>query len=99
MFFEILIGGGVLSFALFIAVCILLSLYAVCLLYRNMDRFSFAVATLFFASVIFGAMGDEIDSGPVAMCFWYSASALPLLYERSLKRTLQARGAQVHATA
>jgi O-antigen ligase len=99
MFFEILLGGGVLSFALFIAVCILLSLYAVCLLYRNMDRFSFAVATLFFASVIFGAMGDEIDSGPVAMCFWYSASALPLLYERSLKRTPQARGAQVHATA
>ena len=99
MFFEILIGGGVLSLALFIALCILLSVYAVYLLYRNKDHLSFAVATLFFASIIFGSMGDEIDSGPVAMCFWYSASALPLLYERSLKRTPQARGVQTHATA
>jgi O-antigen ligase len=99
MFFEILLGGGVLTFALFMALCIMLSVYAAYLLYRNRDRFSFAVATLFFASIIFGSMGDEIDSGPVAMCFWYSASALPLLYERSLKRTPQTRGAQVHATA
>lgn len=99
MFFEILIGGGVLTFALFMALCIMLSVYAAYLLYRNRDRFSFAVATLFFASIIFGSMGDEIDSGPVAMCFWYSASVLPLLYERSLKRTPQARGARVHATA
>jgi O-antigen ligase len=99
MFFEILIGGGVLTFALFMALCIMLSVYAAYLLYRNRDRLSFAVATLFFASIIFGSMGDEIDSGPVAMCFWYSASALPLLYERSLKRTPQTRGAQVHATA
>jgi O-antigen ligase len=99
MFFEILIGGGVLTFALFMALCIMLSVYAAYLLYRNRDRLSFAVATLFFASIIFGSMGDEIDSGPVAMCFWYSASALPLLYERSLKRTPQTRGAQIHATA
>jgi O-antigen ligase len=99
MFFEILVGGGVLTFALFMALCIMLSVYAANLLYRNRDRFSFAVATLFFASIIFGSMGDEIDSGPVAMCFWYSASALPLLYERSLKQTPQARGAHVHATA
>jgi O-antigen ligase len=99
MFFEILLGGGVLSFALFMTLCILLSLYAAYLLYRNTDRFSFAVAALFFASILFGAMGDEIDSGPVAMCFWYSASALPLLYGRSWNRIPQARGAQVHATA
>ena len=33
-----------------------------------------------------GSMGDEIDSGPVAMCFWYSATVLPWLYERSLRR-------------
>jgi O-antigen ligase len=99
MFLEILLGGGVLSFALFIALCILLSVSAAYLLFKNRDRFSFAVATLFFASIIFGAMGDEINSGPVAICFWYSASALPLLYERSLKRTPQARGARVHATA
>ncbi|MGB7844231.1 MAG: O-antigen ligase family protein [Candidatus Acidiferrum sp.] len=99
MFFEILLGGGVLTFALFMALCIMLSVQAAYLLYKNKDRFTFAVATLFFAGLVFGAMGDDIDSGPVAMCFWYAASALPLLYERSMKRTLQARGARVHATA
>ncbi len=99
MFFEILLGGGVVSFALFIALCIVLSVQATYLLYKNRDRFTFAVAALFFASLVFGAMGDDIDSGPVAMYFWYTASALPLLYERSLRRLPQVRGARVHATA
>jgi len=99
MFFEFLVGGGVLSLALFLTLCVTLCVYGAYLLYKNNDRFTFAVISLFFATLIFGSMGDAIESGPVAICFWYSASALPLLYERSLKRTAQARGARVHATA
>jgi hypothetical protein len=99
MFFEILLGGGVASFALFMVLCIMLAVQATYVIYKNKDRFSFAVATLFFACLMFGARGDDIDSGPVAMCFWYSASALPLLYARSSRRTAEARGAGVHATA
>jgi len=83
MFFEVLLGGGVLSFALFTALCVTLSVYAAYLLFKNGDRFSFAIATLFFATLVFGSMGDEIDSGPVALCFWCSAAVLPWLYERS----------------
>src|SRR6202035_1798144 len=45
MFFEILLGGGVLSFALFLALCIMLSMYAACLLCKNRDRFSFAIVS------------------------------------------------------
>jgi O-antigen ligase len=86
MFFEILLGGGVLSFALFLALCIMLSIYAACLLCKNRDRFSFAIVSLFFATLIFGSMGDEIDSGPAALCFWYSVAVLPWLYERSAVR-------------
>jgi len=86
MFFEILVGGGVLSFALFTALCLMLCRQAAYLLYKNRDRFSFAITTLFFASFIFGAMGDEIDSGPVGMCFWYAVATLPWLYERSSAR-------------
>jgi hypothetical protein len=86
MFFEILLGGGVLSFVLFTALCIILSVYAAYLLLKKRDHFSFAIASLFFASLIFGSMGDEIDSGPVGMCFWYSAAVLPWVYERSFKR-------------
>jgi O-antigen ligase len=86
MFFEILLGGGVLSFVLFTALCLVLSVYAAYLLYNNRDRFSLAIASLFLATLIFGSMGDEIDSGPIATCFWYSAVVLPWLYARSSKR-------------
>jgi len=89
MFFEILLGGGALSFALFAALCVMLSVYSAYLLRKNRDRFSFAIACLFFVSLIFGSMGDEIDSGPVAMCFWYSATVLPRLYDRSSMRAAQ----------
>jgi O-antigen ligase len=86
MFLEILLGGGVLSFVLFTALCLILSAYAAYVLYKNRDRFSLAIASLFFASLIFGSMGDEIDSGPVAICFWYSVVVLPWFYERSSMR-------------
>jgi hypothetical protein len=86
MFFEILLGGGVLSFALFTTLCVTLSLYATFLLFKNRNRFSFAVACLFFAALVFGSMGEDIDSGPVAMCLWYSAAALPWICKRSLRR-------------
>lgn len=88
MFFEILLGGGVLSFALFTALCITLGVYAVYLLSKTGNRFTFAVSALFFAVLIFGAMGDEIDSGPVAMCFWYAVAVLPWLYKRPSMRNV-----------
>jgi len=102
MFFEILLGGGALSFALFAALCVLLCVYCTYLLFKSRDRFSFAIACLFFASLIFGSMGDEIDSGPVAMCFWFSATVLPRLYQRSLRRTTcpdESRGRRLPMTA
>jgi O-antigen ligase len=83
MFFEILLGGGVPSFVLFTALCLILSVYAASVLYKNRDRLSLAIASLFFASLIFGSMGDVIDSGPVAIYFWYSVAVLPWLYKRS----------------
>lgn len=96
MLFEILLGGGVLSFALFMVLCALLSMYAGYALYKNRDRFSLAIASLFFASLIFGSMADEIDSGPVAMCFWYSAAVLPWLYERSSIRAMRPTESRGH---
>jgi O-antigen ligase len=83
MFFEILLGGGVLSIVLFTALCLILCVYAASVLYKKRDRLSLAIASLFFASLVFGSMGDEIDSGPVAICFWYSVAVLPGLYKRS----------------
>src|SRR5205823_2724554 len=41
MFFEVLSGGGLVSFALFLALCVTVSAYAVRLLYLSRDRYSF----------------------------------------------------------
>ena len=97
MFFEILIGGGILSLALFLGLCLTLSLNAACLLYKRRGRLSFAVASLFLATLAFGFMGGEIDSGPVAICFWYSAAVLPWLYADSLKRSKGRRETWEHS--
>jgi len=86
MFIEVLSGGGVLSFAPLIALCVTLSTYAVRLLYLRRDRFSFAASSLFIACLLLGFTGEELDSGPVAMGFWFCAAVLPLLYEQSLKQ-------------
>ncbi|OLB17188.1 MAG: hypothetical protein DMG58_13390 [Acidobacteria bacterium] len=85
IFFEALVGGGVPSFVFLTSLCLILSIYAFRLLWVAKDRFSFAIATLFIASLLFGFMGDEIDSGPVAISFWCSAAILPRLYERFVK--------------
>jgi hypothetical protein len=95
MFVEVLSGGGVLSFAPLIALCVTLSTYAARLLYLRRDRFSFAAASLFIACLLLGFTGEELGSGPVAMGFWFCAAVLPRLYKQSLKQTREAcRGAR-----
>jgi hypothetical protein len=85
MFIEVLLGGGVPSFVLLVAVCAVLSANAARLLCTRRDGFSFAISSLFIACVLFGFMGEEIDSGPVGICFWYCAAVLPWLCERAAK--------------
>jgi O-antigen ligase len=87
MFLEVLSGGGVIAFAFFLALCITLSTYAAQLLCLAKDRLSFAASSLFIACLLFGFMGEEIDSGPVAISFWCAAAILPRLYELRLKLT------------
>jgi len=97
VFFEVLSGGGAVTFALFLTLCVLLSIYTARLLYLRKDRLSFATGTLFIACLLLGFTGETIDSGPVAICFWCSATALPLLHEWSLRRTPRTRGVRFGA--
>lgn len=97
MFFEVLSGGGIVSFALFLALCVTLSVYAGRLLYLKKDRFSFAVGALFIACLLFGFTEESIDSGPVAICFWCCAAMLPWLYKWSARRCPTLKGPAVHA--
>jgi hypothetical protein len=87
MFVEVLAGGGVLSFGLLTALCVTLSTYATRLLYAKRDRVSFATCSLLLACLLFGSMGEDIDSGPVAIGFWYCAAVLPWLCTQSIRRS------------
>lgn len=97
MFFEVLSGGGVFAFALLLALCVTLSVYAGRLLYLKKDRFSFAVGALFIACLLFGFTEESIDSGPVAICFWCCAAILPWLHKWSTKGDLFVKEIAVHA--
>lgn len=88
MFVEVLAGGGALSLALLLALCVTLSTYAARLLYAKRDRLSFATSSLLLACFLFGSMGEEIDSGPVAVGFWYCATVLPWLCVQPVGRSL-----------
>jgi hypothetical protein len=85
MFVEVLCGGGLLSFALLMALCATLSVYVLRILYQRRDRLSFAISALFIVCVLFGLTGEELDSGPVATGFWFCAAVLPWIYEQSFK--------------
>jgi len=97
MFFEVLSGGGLVSFALFLALCVTLSTYTVRLLYLSRDRFSFAYAALFIACLLLGFTGETIDSGPLAISFWCSAAVLPRLHKWSLGTHPRLQGVALHA--
>ena len=92
MFIETFIGGGVLSLVLLVALCVVLFVHSARVLYSMRDRSSFSTLLLFIASFFFGFMSEEIDSGPAAISFWYSAAALPLLCEWSLRQSALRRG-------
>jgi len=99
MFFEVLSGGGLVSFALFLALCVTLSTYAARLLFLSGGRLSFASASLFIACLLFGFAGETIDSGPLAISFWCSAAILPWLHKWSSKTNPLLRGLAVHAAS
>lgn len=86
MFFEVLLGGGVVSFVLLVALCCAMGIFAMRALWVRKDRLSFATVSLFIACVLFGSMGDVIDSGPVAIGFWFAATALPWLSTPSMRK-------------
>lgn len=99
VFIEVLAGGGLLSLALFLALCVTLSVYAARLLYLRKDRLAFAFSALFIACLVLGFMGETIDSGPLAIAFWCSASVLSRLHKWPLESQKSLREAEVHATA
>lgn len=82
MFIEVFAGGGLLSLVPLLVLCVLLSYRAGRMIFSGRTRGELACGTLFFAVLIFGAMGADFGFGPAGITFWTLASAIPVFSKR-----------------
>ena len=79
IFFDVFVGGGILSISVFLLLLVLLSIEATKLLRERRDAVSFAVCSLLLAFVVLGSVGQDIDSSPGGFTFWCLVTMLPFL--------------------
>ena len=82
IFFEVFVGGGLLSLGVFFLLLGTLGVQALRAMTTHGRASDFTICALFFAAVLMGAVGGELDSTPYAFTFWGLVAALPLLRER-----------------
>lgn len=79
IFFDVFVGGGIVTEAVFIVLVIAMIVYAIKLLRKKRDAESFGAASLLIVVVMIGAVGASIDSTPFGFLFWGLVTMLPLL--------------------
>ena len=79
IFFDVFVGGGIVTEAVFIVLVIAMIVYAIKLLRKKRDAESFGAASLLIVVVMIGAVGASVDSTPFGFLFWGLVTMLPLL--------------------
>ncbi len=79
IFFDVFVGGGILSISVFLLLFIILSVHATKLFRERKDAVSFTVSSLFLMIFLFGFIGEDIDSSPFGFTFWCLVTMLPFL--------------------
>jgi O-antigen ligase len=92
IFFDVFIGGGLLSLAVFLLLFLVLGYHSMKLLRRTTDATAFAISGLFFYVLIMGSMGETIDTSPFGFTFWMIVSMLPIVTARLSPNTLSQVG-------
>jgi O-antigen ligase len=92
IFFDVFIGGGLLSLAVFLLLFLVLGYHSIKLLRRTRDATAFAISGLFFYVLIMGSMGETIDTSPFGFTFWMIVSMLPIVTARLSPNTLSQVG-------
>ena len=82
IFFDVFIGGGLLSLTVFLLLFIVLGFHCFKILRSTRDATAFAICGLFFYVLIMGAMGETIDTTPFGFTFWMIVSMLPVVASR-----------------
>jgi len=79
IFFDVFVGGGLLSLTVFLLLFVQLCFAAYKLLHHRDDPLSFAVCSLFLAVLIPGLVGADIDTSPSGFTFWSLVTIVPLI--------------------
>jgi O-antigen ligase len=79
IFFDVFIGGGILSLTVFLVLFIALGHHSIKLLRRTRNGTAFAICALFLYVVFMGSMGETIDTSPFGFAFWMTVSMLPIV--------------------
>jgi len=93
-FMEVYVGGGLLSFAVFLCIWIVLAGKITRLYLSRPNRTGFAIVALFCAALFLNAMGGELQADPAGFCFWCVFAALPFYH---IQRSGQAISLEGHA--
>jgi hypothetical protein len=83
-FVEVLVGGGLLSLALFALLWFVLLLFATSLLLRTKDRYAFAACCLLVSLFVTCQVSEAIGPGASGFTFWCLAAILPRLHSGRL---------------
>ena len=80
-FVEVYAGGGLVSFAVFLCIWILLAKKVGKLYLSRPGRIGFAVVALLCAALFLNAMGGELQADSAGFSFWCVLASLPLLLD------------------
>jgi hypothetical protein len=100
IFFDVFVGGGILSLTVFLVLVVILVVKTVKLLREKSDAVSFAVGSVFLVVLLFAFVGEDIDSSPFGFTFWALVTMLPLLGSRavqSLPSTVPSKAVASHS--
>ena len=90
VFFEVLVGGGMLGAALYLLLCATLTWFAVHLLWvASGHPRALAAVGLFFVSLLMGVTTPAgLQPGPLGFVFWSSTALLPQLWREAARARL-----------
>ena len=90
VFFEILVGGGLIGAAMYVVLCASLLSYAARLLRvsESQPAESIAIVGLLLVTLVLGLTSSEAaNAGPVGFCFWSMTALVPAMYRQAAAKT------------
>jgi len=83
-FIEIYVGGGLVSFAIFICIWAVMAVEIWRIYLGRPDKLGFTFVALFCAAFFLNAIGGELQADPAGFCFWAIVAGLSTMTSKSL---------------